>query len=50
MKVVKYNDRLQLRIDKETKIKAEKIIAKKYKMSLSEYVREKIEEVIKNGN
>ena len=50
MKVVKYNDRLQLRIDHDLKIKAEKIIAEKYKMSLSEYIRERIEEVTKNGN
>jgi len=44
---VKQNGRLQIRIDNDLKAKAEKIIAKKYKKSISEYIREKLEEVVK---
>ena len=44
---VKQNDRLQIRIDHDLKVKAEKVIAEKHKKSISQYLREKLEEVIK---
>lgn len=47
LKITKYNATLQIRIDKDLKNKAEKIILKKYNQSLSEFIRKKIEEVLK---
>lgn len=44
MKVKKYDSYLQIRISKELKEIAEKKIAEQYKMSISQFVREILEE------
>ena len=47
MKVKKEDSTLQIRINKDLKLKAEKVIAEKHKKSISQFIREKLEEVIK---
>ena len=47
MKVKKEDSTLQIRISKDLKVKAEKIIAEKHKMSISQFIRNILEEVIK---
>jgi len=44
---VKKTGLIQIRIGQETKDKVEKIISEKYKQSLSEFIREKLEEVLR---
>lgn len=47
VKIKKENSTLQIRISLDLKQKAEKILTEKYKKSISEFVREKLEDVIK---
>lgn len=47
VKVKKYDFNLNIRVNRDIKEKAENIMYKKYNKSLSEYLREKIEELVK---
>jgi len=46
VKINKENTTITIRISKELKADAEKILANKYKKSVSEFIREKLREVI----
>jgi len=47
VKFKKEDSTLQIRISKDLKEKSEKVLAEKHKKSISQFVREKLEEVIK---
>ena len=50
VKIKKENATLQIRLSSQLKKDAEKVLNEKYKKSVSEFIREKLEEIIKRGD
>ena len=50
VKIKKENATLQIRLSSQLKEDAEKVLNEKYKKSVSEFLREKLREVVKSGN